>query len=712
MRKPSTSDLKAKAQHSFCDARAERNGQLAIRSILSVGSGSTIIQRQCACGGTCPECQEERLKALGVQTSLKINEPGDRWEREADQMADQVLRMSHSQLGEGLAKAPATTVMRRELTQQTPLSSTSNHLRLTGGKPLPPRDLQYFNARFGRDFSKVKIHSNEQADAMSQSLNARAFTSGNNIAFLKGEYDTKSQSGRHLMAHELTHVLQQSHHQTPMIQRAEIDDDPSGCKDLKDLTPMLESLVNGVLATASNIKDGEKRVQAVYEKLGAGSPFSKVEDWTEALSKDYVNRIPIKDTRFGKSSNPFLLIGSPLGKRSGSGVINAWMKGEKAIGALVKVGKVCIGNDKLGHFFQQGRDYFRISVTMGKGDSYAKGFGEWLEGKMPSDPKIAAWIKKMDGESWPGFDSLMLGMSFWKGVFGLSTTGVFSEGDLEANTAGMEFYKQVYNSPQTKFSTKAYLTGKWNERQNPSCFGREMAKVVAVSDPDFIKNNASKINAAYRVYLEKANNTRQGISLSGQDELQKTVARLIAPYVNKYACPGMGMSVPPTPKKKLKAAEQKAPASTSNRRNNRVLDSPIYCFGRGTKVTGPSGLVNIEHLKVGDLIIACDEKSLMNAEAKVVAIHQHKGIVRLLRIEGGEEIRVTDEHPHYVEDRGFVPLKDLRPGDALRNIKGEILSVVKVFALETVFEEDVFNLTVEPHHTYFVGQSQILVHNK
>ena len=64
-------------------------------------------------------------------------------------------------------------------------------------------------AGFGVDFSGVRIHDNSNAEQMSQQFNAQAFTNGNDIYFNSGKYDTSSSSGKHLLAHELTHTIQQ-----------------------------------------------------------------------------------------------------------------------------------------------------------------------------------------------------------------------------------------------------------------------------------------------------------------------------------------------------------------------------------------------------------------------------------------------------------------------------------------------------------------------
>ncbi len=70
--------------------------------------------------------------------------------------------------------------------------------------------MSFMESRFGTDFSGVKIHTGHTAVQMNQELNAQAFTSGNDIYFNEGKYAPGSESGKHLLAHELTHTLQQS----------------------------------------------------------------------------------------------------------------------------------------------------------------------------------------------------------------------------------------------------------------------------------------------------------------------------------------------------------------------------------------------------------------------------------------------------------------------------------------------------------------------
>ena len=79
-----------------------------------------------------------------------------------------------------------------------------------GGEPLSTSTRAFMKPRFGFDFSKVKIHKDGEAGSLARKLGARAFTVGQDVFFGNHEYQPESQAGRHLLAHELTHVVQQS----------------------------------------------------------------------------------------------------------------------------------------------------------------------------------------------------------------------------------------------------------------------------------------------------------------------------------------------------------------------------------------------------------------------------------------------------------------------------------------------------------------------
>ncbi len=87
--------------------------------------------------------------------------------------------------------------------------------RRGGGDALPAAVQRRMSAALGADFSKVRIHADPQADALNRSLRARAFTTGKDIFFRSGEYRPATTEGQKLLAHELTHVVQQGRGEVP-----------------------------------------------------------------------------------------------------------------------------------------------------------------------------------------------------------------------------------------------------------------------------------------------------------------------------------------------------------------------------------------------------------------------------------------------------------------------------------------------------------------
>ncbi|MEO1032082.1 MAG: DUF4157 domain-containing protein [Bacteroidota bacterium] len=188
-----------------------------------------------------------------IQRKLSIGSSNDAYEVEADAMADKVVGMSDSQVNTEQHSGPLVqrkcaaceeeTVQKKSLaTEITPMVQRKSHgaeggrasETLTqqidssrGGGQAMDKDTQGFmESRFGTDFSGVCIHTGTQAVQMSRDLNAQAFTVGNDIYFNEGKYNPSSNSGKHLLAHELTHTVQQGAVQRK-IQRSIVVEDPS-----------------------------------------------------------------------------------------------------------------------------------------------------------------------------------------------------------------------------------------------------------------------------------------------------------------------------------------------------------------------------------------------------------------------------------------------------------------------------------------------------
>ncbi|MBN2533273.1 MAG: DUF4157 domain-containing protein [Spirochaetales bacterium] len=145
-----------------------------------------------------------------IQAKLYINQPGDIYEQEADRVAEKIADTSNSEIKNEsgqikIQKKAAMTGGRSVLIQ------TESEINALKGKGLPMRKQvrDYFESRFGVDLGNVRIHKESNADRLARAIRARAFTLGNNIVFARNEYEPDTKAGKKLLAHELTHVIQQ-----------------------------------------------------------------------------------------------------------------------------------------------------------------------------------------------------------------------------------------------------------------------------------------------------------------------------------------------------------------------------------------------------------------------------------------------------------------------------------------------------------------------
>jgi outer membrane protein OmpA-like peptidoglycan-associated protein len=169
-------------------------------------------------GGRAPEM---------VQTKLTVNDPRDSYEQEADRVADQVMRMPESPLqddcplGGGCSERQAgksgheTRPLQRNSIQSgdagvTVATPVVHDVLSSSGRPLDPTVSRFMEARFGHDFSQVRVHADSAAAESAEALNARAFTHGHHIVFGRSDYSPGTIEGRRLIAHELAHVVQQA----------------------------------------------------------------------------------------------------------------------------------------------------------------------------------------------------------------------------------------------------------------------------------------------------------------------------------------------------------------------------------------------------------------------------------------------------------------------------------------------------------------------
>ncbi len=244
-----------------------------------------------------------------VQKKLKIGDANDTYEVEADRIADEVVGMSNSHVGSvkqtgSLLQRKCSACSQKDEIQKksvadsiTPLIQKKGvgteggvaskaltqqiHGSKGGGHNMDRGTQNFMESRFGADFSNIRIHTGQQAIQMSRDLNARAFTVGNDVYFNAGQYNPSSTSGKHLLAHELTHTIQQGGIQRKMIQRDFALEPPNPNVECEPLT---EDEVNEAIRYNQRQRYQNRDIRLMRDVLGV-SPDPVVFD------ADFVNAI-------------------------------------------------------------------------------------------------------------------------------------------------------------------------------------------------------------------------------------------------------------------------------------------------------------------------------------------------------------------------------------------------------------------------------------
>lgn len=236
-----------------------------------------------------PNADAESLKStedpalLAIQCKLRVGAPDDPLEQEADAMADHVMRMpeagiqrkcshceeeeqlqlkpqisfiqrkcshceeeehlqlkpqpsfiqrkcSHCEAEEQVQRSPQPAWIQKKGTESPAAVEPSLASRIEGsrggGSGMDAPVKSFMEDRFSADFSGVRIHTGTEASRFSQQLNAQAFTLGSDIYFDDGKYNPSSSEGRHLLAHELTHTLQQGAAMAMLMRKPKPDEPP------------------------------------------------------------------------------------------------------------------------------------------------------------------------------------------------------------------------------------------------------------------------------------------------------------------------------------------------------------------------------------------------------------------------------------------------------------------------------------------------------
>ncbi len=242
-----------------------------------------ILQRSsaCACGGGCPRCSAGRSSG----SAMMVNRPGDAWEQEADRVASQVMRMADTadrsplfisqSVGSLVQRACAACggrdhgddeeergiVQAKEEPGAVPRVSPAVQRRIEslhgGGQPLSRREREFFEPRFGQDFSNVRLHTDAHAAESAREVRAHAYTLGSDIVFAEGRFAPGTADGMGLLAHELVHVVQQRGASATAMQPMLAVNSPGGADEVEADT------------VARQVMSGADRIMPVQSRPGA-----------------------------------------------------------------------------------------------------------------------------------------------------------------------------------------------------------------------------------------------------------------------------------------------------------------------------------------------------------------------------------------------------------------------------------------------------------
>ena len=205
-------------------------------SISNVGIG-TPLQRKCACGGTpgpsgeCEECRKKRL-----QRKIQDSEIETRSKAETPPIVGEVLRST--------------------------------------GQPLDPNTRAFMEPRFGRDFSQVRVHTDTKASGSARAVNALAYTVGQDIVFGAGQYAPFTNAGRQLLAHELTHTIQQARLRASSPQFSQLEIGEASSPEEQESDAIANAVVNDPLHSDFAVRNAHRTtpVAGLQRKVSADLP--------------------------------------------------------------------------------------------------------------------------------------------------------------------------------------------------------------------------------------------------------------------------------------------------------------------------------------------------------------------------------------------------------------------------------------------------------
>ncbi len=305
-----------------CETEDKKEIQKKPEENPEIAKSSEESIRQKSNSPECSACDGETAK---VQPVLKVGAPDDPYEREADRMAEKVMRMPRLSFTGGAGIRPEGNAGRQvqrneddseeiqtkpvpglqrtaEGGMQTSAGFTSRLKSSDLGSPLPTPVKQGMESAFQADFSPVKIHTGTEAASLSSEIGAQAFAYQNHIFFNENKYNPESTEGKFLLAHELTHTVQQGASKT--VQRDAEEDAPPKQESLLDkLKKGFESVLQTILPAS---------IFDIYQKIKTGGLLNYIKEILFGLFKTLFNKIGFSEQEIITIIQIFVLLKSQL----------------------------------------------------------------------------------------------------------------------------------------------------------------------------------------------------------------------------------------------------------------------------------------------------------------------------------------------------------------------------------------------------------------
>lgn len=292
-------------------------------------AGAALLQLQRGYGNRYVQRVVDQARAAPViQARLLLGAAEDRYEREADRVAQQITKGRAALAPDANSRPPA--VQRVGGAEGGAVDASVQQAIVGargGGHPLPDGLRGSMEQALGADFGGVRVHADTRADSISRALQARAFTTGQDLFFRRGEYNPFSSGGRHLLAHELTHVVQQNGtNDSQLLQRrVGYEFENIGIKLVKG---DLEQYKAGY-ANATKRFEGKKQ----WEQKTLGAKYKYLARKEEVLRGDYFT-LEADDTA---GSNVEFVLHGPRKNKSGQEKAGFTFRQRKAVGDTARI---------------------------------------------------------------------------------------------------------------------------------------------------------------------------------------------------------------------------------------------------------------------------------------------------------------------------------------------------------------------------------------